>query len=124
MVEVLWSDVRAQYGKLWGTLHPRYQKVTTRTFWEFCQRTRDRDAAGLKVHSVKATAEYPDELRFPLLGTLKVRAVTLEMRYSHPLLGKNRKLTDTVYVVRSGATWKALWEPTTHSAYAKRRCPL
>ena len=124
MVEVLWNDVRAQYGKVWGKLHPRYQKVTTRAFWESCQRTKDGDAAGLVVHSVRATNEYADEIRFPLLGTQKVRAVTLEMRYSHPLLGKNRKLTDTVYAVRWGATWKALWEPTTHSAYAKHRCPL
>jgi hypothetical protein len=124
MVEVLWNDVRAQYGTGWGKLHPRYQKVTTRAFWEYCQRIRDRDAAGLVVHAVKATNEYAAELKFPLLGTQKVRAVTLEMRYSHPLVGKNRKLTDTVWVVRWGATWKVMWETTTYGAYAKHRCPL
>lgn len=123
LVEVSWGNVRAQYGKVWSKLHPRYQRVTTRAFWESCQRKRDKDTAGLEVHSIKAIEEYPDTVTLPLLGRIKVRAVTLEMRYSHPLLGNNRKQTDTVYAVKWGSTWKGLWEPETYAAYAKRRCP-
>ncbi len=54
------------------------------------------------MHSIKATEEYADAVRLPLLGRLKVRAVTMELRYSHPLLGNNKKLTDTVYAVKWG----------------------
>lgn len=62
-------------------LHPRYQAVTTRTFWEACKRKADKAAAGLEVHSIRATADYADSIKLPLLGVRKVRAVTLEIRF-------------------------------------------
>lgn len=123
LVEASWAGVRAQYGKVWSKLHPRYQRVTTRAFWESCQRKEAKDTAGLEVHSLTAIEEHPDIVTLPLLGKLKVRAVTMEMRYSHPLLGNNKKLTDTVYAVKWGTTWKGLWKPESYAAYAKRRCP-
>jgi len=123
LVELSWGNVRAQYGKVWSKLHPRYQRVTTRAFWEACQRKKDKAAAGIDVHAIRAIDEYPDTVTLPVLGSVKVRAVTLEMRYSHPLLGINKKMVDTVYALKWGSTWKGLWEPETYTAYAKWRCP-
>jgi hypothetical protein len=122
-VEVSWGNVRSQYGKVWSRLHPRHQRVTTRAFWEACQRKRAKERGGIEVHGLKAIDEYADIVKLPLLGPRRVQAVTLEMRYSHPLLGSNKKLTDTVYVIRWGETWKGLWTPESYQAYAKRRCP-
>src|SRR5262245_42749682 len=74
-VALAWANIRGQYGKVWPLLHPRYQRVTTRAFWEACQRKRARQTAGVKWISVKATQAYPDRITLPLLGSIPVVAV-------------------------------------------------
>src|SRR5262245_10967746 len=74
-----WANIHGQYGKVWSLLHPRYQRVTTRAFWEACQRKRARQTAGVKWISVKATDAYgPDRITLPLLGSIPVVAVRVE----------------------------------------------
>ena len=68
-----------EYGKVWATLHPRYQRVTTRAFWESCKRklAEKRGFSGFRIRAIDA---YPDRVTLPLLGTIRVIAVTLQAR--------------------------------------------
>src|SRR5262245_44242506 len=71
-VRLTWAGIHGQYGQVWALLqlHPRYQRVTTRTFWEACQRKHARQTAGVEWLSVKATAAYSDRITAPLLGSI------------------------------------------------------
>ena len=81
--------------EVWPLLHPRYQRVTTRAFWEACQRKRARKPAGDKWLSVKATAAYPARVTLPLLGSIPVVAVIVEAKIKH--LGSTQTVRDTHY---------------------------
>jgi hypothetical protein len=121
-VAVTWANIRAQYGKVWPLLHPRYQRVTTRAFWEACQRKRAKKNAGVKWLSVKATDAYPDRITLPLLGSIPVVAVSVETRIEY--LGTKRTVRDTLYwTTLNGVGWVGLWEPATYRAYKAHRCP-
>lgn len=121
VLEVVSANLRGQYGKVWATLHPRYRKVTTRAFWEGCQRKIAADRAGVEFRSVKVIETYPDRVTLPVLGSVRVTAVTVEAKVEY--LGKARTITDTVYVTKVGSRWYGLWEPETYRAYKAKRCP-
>ena len=128
-----WASIRGQYGKVWPLLHPRYQRVTTRAFWEACQRKHARKTAGVKWLSVKATAAYPDRVTLPLLGKVPAVAVIVEAKIKHG--GRTQTVRDTHYwaplhwtVGRDGSVtgdgnWVSLWDPVTYRAYKAHRCP-
>ncbi len=112
---------RGQYGRVWPLLHPRYRRVTTRAFWESCQRKRARVADGIEWISIKATDAYADRIALPLLGTVPVVAVSIEAKFEY--LGAKRTVRDTVYWMRLNGKWIGLWEPETYRAYKAHRCP-
>jgi hypothetical protein len=120
-VDTTWANVRGQYGKVWVLLHPRYQRVVGRAFWESCQRRRARKTVGVEWLSVRATDDYRDRLPFALLGTLSVTAVSLEAKIDY--LGTKRTIRDTIYWIRVGGRWRGLWDRATYRAYATKRCP-
>jgi hypothetical protein len=119
-VEQTWASIRGQYGKVWPLLHPRYQRVTTRAFWEACQRKRARETAGVKWLSVKATAAYPARVTRPLLGSIPVVAVIVEAKIKH--LGKTQTVRNTHYWLNSNSGFVALWDPETYRAFKAHRC--
>ena len=93
-VALTWANIRGQYGKVWPLLHPRYQRVTTRAFWEKCQRKRAAKTAGVEWLSVKATDAYADRITLPLLGRVSVVAVSVEAKIDY--LGTTRTVRDTL----------------------------
>ena len=120
-LEVTNANLRGQYGKVWPRLHPRYRAVTTRSFWESCQRKRGSDRAGAEFLSLKVTETYPDRITLPLLGRLGVTAVSIEARVKY--LGETTTVRDTVYVTKVSGTWFGLWDPETYRSYKAKRCP-
>src|SRR5262245_41520531 len=120
-VAMTWANIRGQYGKVWPLLHPRYQRVTTRAFWEACQRMRARQTAGVKWSSVKATGAYSDRITLPLLGSIPVVAVSVAAKIKY--LGSTRTVRDTLYWKLNGGGWASLWDPATYRAYKAHRCP-
>lgn len=120
-VEQTWASIRGQYGRVWPLLHPRYQRVTTRAFWEACQRKRARKTAGVKWLSVKAPVAYPTGVTLPLLGSIPVVAVIVDSKFKH--LGKTQTVRDTHYWAPLNGWWVALWDPETYRAYKAHRCP-
>jgi len=119
--EVTNANFRGQYGKIWPSLHPRYRAVTTRAFWESCQRKRADARAGVEVLSVKVSETYPDRITLPLLGRVAVTAVSVELRVNY--LGEPSTVRDTLYVMKVSGTWFGLWDPETYRAYRAKRCP-
>ena len=122
IVETTWQSIRAQYGRVWAKIHPRYQRVTTREKWEACQRRQARETAGFEWLSVRATDSYPDVIRLPLLGRTTVTAVSVAVVVRHPLTGR-QTVRDTFYVKKVGGRWKGLWTPEMYAAYKAGRCP-
>ena len=120
-VDLVWANIRGQYGRVWPRLHPRYQRVTTRAFWEACQRKQSAQTAGVEWLSIRATDAYPDRVRLPLLGRVNVTAVTISARVEY--LGTRRTITDTNYWILLRGVWRGLWQPETYRAYARHRCP-
>jgi hypothetical protein len=120
-VALTWANIRAQYGKVWPLLHPRYQRVTTRAFWEACQRKRAKKTAGVEWLSVKATDAYSDRITLPLLGSIPVVAVSVEARNEY--LGTKRTVRDTLYWTTLKWKWVVLWDRATYRAYKAHRCP-
>ena len=112
--DLVWSSIHGQYGKVWARLHPRYQRVTTREFWESCQRKRAAARAGVDWLSIKVDATYPDRRRFPVLGLTNVTAVTVSARVE--LLGTKHTITDTNYWVKIGGKWRGLFDPADYRA--------
>jgi hypothetical protein len=119
-VALVWANVHAQYSKVWATLHPRYQRVTTRAFWESCKRKHAQKWAGIAWYSVRAIDAYPDLVTLPLLGTIRVTAVTLQANIGDPNPGT---IIDTHLWVKVGSQWKGLWTPEQYRAYRAHRCP-
>ena len=122
-VALTWANIRGQYGKVWPLLHPRYQRVTTRAFWEACQRKRAQKRAGVEWISVKATDAYSDRITLPLLGSISVVAVSIEAKLKYR--GTTQTVRETHYWTQYGkwGTWAGLWEPPTYRAYKAHRCP-
>jgi hypothetical protein len=128
-VELAWANTRGQYERAWQLLqlHPRYQRVTSRAFWESCQRKRARAQAGVKWISIKGTNVYPDRITLPLLGSTQVAAVSVEAKIEY--LGKRRTVRDTFHWAQgdigSNGRWdcNGLWDPETYLAYKAQRCP-
>jgi hypothetical protein len=120
-VDVVRWNFLGQYGRVWQVLHPRYQHVTTRTFWESCK--RKNAPTGIQVKSLKAVDSYLDTITLPLLGKLHVTAVTLQMRFTTPTLSGTQSVSDTVYMTKVGSAWKGLWEVADYQAYSHHRCP-
>jgi len=116
-----WANIRGHYGKVWPLLHPRYQRVTTRAFWEACQRRRARQFAGVKWLSVKATGASADRITLPLLGSIPVVGVSVEAKIKY--LGSTRTVRDTLYWKLNGGGFASLWDPATYRAYKAHRCP-
>jgi hypothetical protein len=119
--DIVWKNIRGQYGQVWARLHPRYQRVTTREFWENCQRKKNEPRTGVDWLSIRVVSTYPDHRRFPLLGLTNVTAVAVTARIQY--LGAKHTITDTNYWVKIGGKWRGSWDPETYRAYAKKRCP-
>jgi hypothetical protein len=120
-VAVTWANIRGQYGRVWVRLHPAHQRVTSRAFWESCQRKRAAATAGIDWLSIKATATYPDRVVVPVLGLTRVTAVTITARYKY--LGSRHTESDTNYWKRVNGIWRGLWQPETYRAYKTGHCP-
>ena len=120
-VAVTWANIRGQYGRVWPILHPRYQRVTTRSFWEECQRKEARKTQGVEWLSIRATDAYGDRITLPLLGRVNVVAVSVEANVEY--LGAKRTIRDTLYWMKVGGKWRGLWGPETYRAYRVHRCP-
>jgi hypothetical protein len=123
-VETTRQNLSSQYGLIWAKLHPAYRTVTTRAFWESCQRKRARSMpAGFRVLSVRAIASYPDRPPLPLLGTRPATAVTLRMAFTSVVTGR-QTVSDTIYVLkRPDGGWWGTWQSDTYRAYKAHRCP-
>jgi hypothetical protein len=119
--DLVWASIRGQYGKVWSRLHPRHQRVTSREFWESCQRKRANAVASVEWLSIRVTSTYPDRVRIPGLGRTNVTALTTTARVE--VLGTKRTISETNYWVRIGDMWRGLWDQETYAAYAKGRCP-
>jgi hypothetical protein len=120
-VALVYANINAQYGAVWAYLHPRYQRVTTRAFWESCKR-KLAEKRGIEFFDVRAIDAYPDRVTLPLLGTIRVIAVTLQAKF----VDRQRELgtaSDTHLLVRVGSEWKGLWTPEQYRAYEAHRCP-
>jgi hypothetical protein len=117
---VQWNFLH-EYGRVWQLLHPRYQRVTTRAFWESCK--RKKAPAGVNVKSIKAIDSYPDTITLPLLGRVRVEAVAIELRYTVAGSTNVQSANDTIYWVRYGKGWKGLWALSDYQAYSHHRCP-
>lgn len=120
-VQVVKWNFLGEYGRIWQMLDPRFQRITTRTFWENCK--RKNAPAGVTLKSIKAIDSYPDQISLPVVGKLKVTAVALEMRYTHPALQGVQTAHDTVYWERYRGQWKGLWTLADYQAYSHHRCP-
>ena len=121
-VALVYANINAQYGAVWAYLHPRYQRVTTRAFWESCKR-KLAEKRGIEFFDVRAIDAYPDRVTLPRLGTIRVIAVTLEARFvGHEQRGAGIA-SDTHLWVKVGSEWKALWTPEQYRAYKAHRCP-
>ena len=120
-VKMTWANIRGQYGFVWPLLNPQYRRVTTRAFWEACQRKRARQTAGVKWISVKATDAYPDRITLPLLGAIPVVAISVEAKFTY--LGSTRTVRDTFYWLNGDRGFTSLWDPATYRAYEAHRCP-
>lgn len=120
-VQVVKWNFLAEYGRIWQLLDPRYQRLTTRTFWETCK--RKNAGQGLQLKSIKAIDSYPDSLSLPVVGKVKVVAVALEMKYTHPSLSGVQTANDTVYWERYQGQWRGLWTVADYKAYSNHRCP-
>jgi len=121
-VQQTWASIRGQYGKVWPLLHPRYQRVTTRAFWEACQRKRAQKRAGVEWISVKSTGAYKDWVTRPLLGWIPVVVIGIEVKF------RDRGTTQTVrethyWTPDTHGEFAALWDPATYRAYKAHRCP-
>jgi len=119
---LVWANIHAQYGRVWATLHPRYQLVTTRAFWETCKRKQAQKWAGIGWDSIRAIDAYPDRVTLPLLGTIRVTAVTLLAEITDSKGGKGT-IIDTHLWLKVGSQWKGLWTPEQYRAYKSHRCP-
>jgi len=122
-VALVWANVHAQYGKVWATLHPRYQRVTTRAFWERCKRKAAQEIETFEWLSVRAIDAYPDRVTLPLLGTIRVTAVTLVANVNHRYPYASGTFFDTHLWVKVGSQWKGLWTTEQYRAYKAHRCP-
>jgi hypothetical protein len=120
-VNVVKWNLLAQYGRIWQVLHPRYQQVAGRTLWQSCKEKAGADYAALTLKSVKALDSYPDTMTLPLLGKIKVQAVTLRAVIASG--GQSQTVTDTVYFTKVGGQWKGLWTLADYKAYSHHRCP-
>ena len=120
-VALVWANVRGQYGRAWPLLHPRYQRVTTRAFWETCQRKQAQADPGIEWLSIRATDAYADRVTVPLLGRVSVVAVSIEAKYEY--LGATRTARDTLYWTKVNGKWRGLWKPEQYRAYRAKRCP-
>ena len=120
-VKMTWATIHGQYGFVWPLLDPRYQRVTTRAFWEACQRKRARQTAGVKWISVKATDAYPDRITLPPFGSIPVVAVSVEAKIKY--LGSTRTVRDTFYWLNEDRGFTSLWDAATYRAYKAHRCP-
>jgi len=120
-VKMTWATIHGQYGFVWPQLTPRYRRVTTRSFWEACQRKRARQAAGVKWISIKATAVYPYRITLPLFGSTTVAAVSVEAKFTY--LGSTGTVRDTFYWLNGDKGFTSLWDPATYRAYKAHRCP-
>ena len=65
---------------------------------------------------------YPDRVTLPLLGTIRVTAVTLSGE-DHSTPTPSGTIIDTHLWVKVGSQWKALWTPEQYRAYKAHRCP-
>jgi hypothetical protein len=120
-VALVWANVHADYGEVWAHLHPRYQRVTTRAFWESCKRklAAKRGVTWIEVRAIDA---YPDRVTLPLLGTIRVTAVSLQATVEDRN-GTFGTASDTHLLVKVGSEWKGLWTPEQYRAYKAHRCP-
>jgi len=121
-VALVSANIHAQYGKVWASLHPRYRLVTTRAFWESCKRKEAQKRAWIEWGSIRAIDAYPDRVTLPLLGTIRVTAVTLLAEIADAA-GTPGTIIDTHLWVKLGSHWKGLWTPEQYRAYKAHRCP-
>jgi hypothetical protein len=117
------ANLKGQYGKIWSVLHPLHQETTTRGEWESCKREEAQGRAGMKINEVEVVESYPDSYDDPAIGVVDAVAVTVRMKFEHPLLEGEQEATDTLHVLNVDGAWRGLWEPATYEAYVAGRCP-
>lgn len=120
-VQIVQWNFLHQYGRVWQALDPRFQKVTTRAFWQSCK--EKNGPAAITMRSLKAIDSYSDAMTLPVVGHVKVEAVTLQLKFTTPALSGVQTVTDTVYFTRYRGTWKGLWTQADYQAYSHHRCP-
>jgi hypothetical protein len=114
-----------QFGKVWDTMHPTYQKIVGRSFWQSCKVAQANKTSAMGVEfdasSVHVTDSFTDTITLPVLGRVNVTAVTLAAKFKY--LGATHSVTDTVNYTKVGGKWKGLWTPAQFKAYKNHKCP-
>lgn len=122
-MQVVDYNFKAQYGRIWDRLHPIQRARISRTTWERCKRSKQSDRAEIQVISIRAVDSYNDSAEIPVLGKVTFTAVTVTMRYQHPLLSGIRSVSDTLNWKRYGGRWYGLLTAEQYTAYRAGRCP-
>jgi hypothetical protein len=120
--DVIRWNIAGQYGRVWQTLHPRYQQVVSQSFWTACKRRIAAKSVGLVVRDFRVTGSRPATITLPLLGRLHVTAVRASLTFRYQ--GQTQTVTQTNYYVKVGGAWKGFWTLGDFRAYQAHRCPV
>jgi len=101
----------AQYGPLWGTLHPADQAIVTRSRYMACQ-----SAVGFELRKLKVLDTYADTVYVAGKATAST-AVSIRATSDDGVT------TATMHAIKVGSGWRWMLSPRDLAAYKQGRCP-
>jgi len=113
-----------QYTKVWGYLHPAYQRAVSQSHWNRCQGSHPAVPRNVTITRVSVAQATELPVNLSLIGRRNVQEIELQIRFTTPALAGQQLAVLYTFWLKEGTTWRAVWLSDEYQAYKAGKCYL
>jgi hypothetical protein len=113
-----------EYDRVWGYLHPAYQKAVSESQWRRCQNSHPAAPHGVTITKVKVSRATELALGLSLLGRQNVQQIELVVEFKTPAVSGPQLAVLSTFWLKQGNKWSAVWLSEEFQSYKAGECYL
>ena len=112
------------YARVWGYLHPTYQKAVAQSHWQACQKSHPAAPRNITITRVAVAQANELPVDLSLLGHQNVQEIQVYVQYKTPALAGSQVAVLYTFWLKQGGKWQAVWLGDEYQAYKSGSCYL
>jgi hypothetical protein len=111
-----------EYDRVWGYVHPTYQKAVSASQWRKCQNSHPAAPRGVTITNVKVSKATELALGLSLLGRQNVQQIELVIEFKTPAVSGPQLAILYTFWLKQGNKWTAVWLSDEFQSYKAGKC--